>query len=477
MLRRTACIMIIIAGAAGMSRAECPSYVKKDQSSVGEQSSVPEGWFAYVGRTADNRIPGVVISPTTTYSPVTVPNTEADTCLMVQMTDDASWLLYMTTSQEVFLIRPDGSSKTAVPTPNCEVSQNNQFPRTAGVYRNAPGGDAIVYTSAYDKMRAMDVDLSGETPSFGSDRSLIDLGGSGIRFGEMAMEGRIRSINGNHYLGQRVDESGWLLSTLFITIPDGGAGTAGTGDIWWYTNLTWKTFGCGYTLSPDGSIALFNTGDQGNDAECHPSHASGMDHKGFLVAEFPEPGTAQCGAHEFVTEHAISINWAPEQYRFGAYYEVDFTDWSYANTGNYIIGVLRGSLAPDPGVWLVNWGTNEWTHLTDGSTYAGSPDVFFGESPVGLTNRMPTVRPQHAQSRLAGTPHIREAGRLVVPIASAGIYTAALTDPGGRTVHVSTFRCAGPTEKVLFLSDYAAGVYLLRLSDNSATSVERVFVR
>jgi hypothetical protein len=155
----------------------------------------------------------------------------------------------------------------------------------------------------------------------------------------------------------------------YYTIPNGGLGTAGDAN-----QFTWKNdsppqnyYGCSITMSHDGSMVAFNPGWEGNGA-CVPNKyttPAPMDHKGFCITPFRRVGVSPAMTwNENVDVYGTSINWAPNEYRFGQYWEVDFIQWYFANNSDYLIGILRGDLAPVKGLWVVEWKTNRWTLVT-----------------------------------------------------------------------------------------------------------------
>jgi hypothetical protein len=87
--------------------------------------------------------------------------------------------------------------------------------------------------------------------------------------------------------------------------------------------------------------------------------------------------------------YGTSINWAPNEFRFGQYWEVDFIQWYFANSSDYLIGVLRGDLAPVKGLWVVEWKTNRWTSVTP-----RTQEVFACDPAIYLT---PTTHVLEAQ--------------------------------------------------------------------------------
>ncbi|MBD3392183.1 MAG: hypothetical protein GF418_08930 [Chitinivibrionales bacterium] len=354
----------------------CPDFVKKDAVSVGDRANVPAGWFVYGIKDEA----GIYYSPAAEFDPVMIPNTDGGVPTTIDISDNGEWLVYLNTNTlKVYLIRPDGSGKIEMPTPGC----GGDFPRACGIYRNSPHGSEIFYISTYAEIRAQKLDLSGDTPLFLGDRTVAHISNGGVddrpSFKAYGWLNEL-SVNGDHIFSQRMDVTGsYVCNIMFLTIPDGGTGTASYADRWDFTDMPSSSiFGCGINMSQDGTMGLFNPGAQGDPSgECVPNRYNGLDHKGFVLVPVMDKNDPSCGIHELIDVHGVSVNWAPPQYRFGAYNEVDHTDWFFTNKEEYIIGVQQGTKAPDKGVWLVDWQKNEWTLLTDSGLDAMSPAMFF----------------------------------------------------------------------------------------------------
>ena len=150
-------------------------------------------------------------------------------------------------------------------------------------------------------------------------------------------------------------------------------------------------------MSHDGQYCIANSAWIGS--ACVPNKRShgtinpddAMDHKGFYMTRFFRAGDPAANLYTIPDEHGVSINWCPENYRYGSYSDVDFNGWSFSNNSDYVVGVQQGTLVA-AGVWVVKWGTNTWTCLTgqnsDGATFV-SPRLFFSsDAGIGSSRRI-----------------------------------------------------------------------------------------
>ncbi|MBD3343687.1 MAG: hypothetical protein GF401_01340 [Chitinivibrionales bacterium] len=359
----------------------CPSFTKKDIAVLGNRSDVPEGWFIY----APGNTHGIYKSPLSQYDPARIDNTGNDAVKCLDISPDGEWIVYLRSASNggfIYIMKPDGSQRTTVPVRGV----GNGFPRGTGFYHNSPKGTEILYSASWQVLRAVEVDLSSSPPQFGDHRTVIDFSDDqgSPQFHTYGWQETIR-VNGSHFFSQLVT-SGEVYKLVFVTIPNNGQGIATMDNAWRFTDMPdTSIYGCGIALSFEGDRALWNPGSQG-DRNCVPNRESGMDHKGFVVAPFMEKDDPQVGIHEIIDEHAISVNWAPPQYRYGSPSQVDFTGWSFTNNGRYVSGILWGEQTNDRGVWLVDWGSNTWTHLT-GNMNVECAAVHFGQSqPYSVKN-------------------------------------------------------------------------------------------
>ena len=87
----------------------------------------------------------------------------------------------------------------------------------------------------------------------------------------------------------------------------------------------------------------------------------------------------------------VSINWSPTEFHHGSFSEVDFTRWTFANHGSWVVGALRGkSAGADAGIWLIDWTSNTWIRLTpeSSSDQRDNPAAFFTGTVTDLHNRV-----------------------------------------------------------------------------------------
>ena len=348
------------------TRAACPTWVKKDQVTTGSLAQAPQGWYFY-GRSDMN---GLCKSPITAFNQQVVPNTQSDRPVMIEVSPDGQWIVYLTsTNAAIYIIKRDGTQKKQVPVSGTDWS----YPRGAGFYCNGPNGLEVFYVASPRKVRSIAVDVSSGVAQFGAARDVVDLsnGADGLRMDNGGWVGATQ-INGAHFVSQGMDNVGPTQLRprrylLFITIPNGGKDVATASNIWQFNDLPdTSIYGCGTAFSPDGSKLLFNPGSQGDPA-CIPCRESGLDHKGFVIVPFYETGTPTMSRHAIINDHGISANFCPTSYRWGLHDDVDFTGWKYTNVERYVTGYLGGYKVTTPGAWLVDWQTNTWTPLTSGA--------------------------------------------------------------------------------------------------------------
>jgi len=338
-----------------VSGQTCPSYTHKD-SLLGQPSSLPDGFFVYglANKT------GLYKSPVRAFNPTIIPNTQNDSARSIEISDDGQWIIYRAPpTAATYLICPDGTKKTAVPISGAAAG----LPKYVGFYRNSPYGTEIY--SYVDKVRvdAIKVDFSSGTPVFSAQRTILQASTAS----KIYIDWDYQMAVARDQLVIRAGNSGERIH--YYTIPNGGKGTAGDANFFlWKNDVPPQAYyGCSITMSHDGSMVAYNPGWQGNGA-CVPNKYSTpapMDHKGFCITPFRRIGISPAMTwNESVDVYGTSINWAPNEFRFGQHFEVDFVQWYFANNSDYLIGVLRGNLSPVKGLWVVQWKTNRWTLVT-----------------------------------------------------------------------------------------------------------------
>ena len=375
-------------------RAACPLWVKKDQVITGSRANAPAGWYAY----ARSNTSGLCKSSMSAFNQQIVPNTQSDQPVAIDISYDGQWIVYLTsTNTSIYMIKPDGTQKKQVPVSGTSWG----YPRGTGFYQNGPNGLEVFYLASPQKVRSIPVNVSTGIPQFGTPRDLVDLsnGANGLAMDNGGWVGSTH-MNAGHFISQGMDNIGPKPPRrfiLFITLANGGRNTATASNIWQFNDLPdTSIFGCGATISPDGSMVLYNPGSQGNPS-CIPNRESGLDHKGFVVVPFYEASMPTMSRNEFIDDHGISANFCPTSYRWGLHNEVDFTGWKFTGNARYVIGLLGGELETTPGAWLVDWQTNTWTELTSGAVpvveVAGfvPPDV--GVKRPYIASRLSGVKP------------------------------------------------------------------------------------
>jgi len=97
------------------SSGNCPKYTHKDDASIGNVTSLPEGFFVFDRDT----IPGLYKSLVLNYNASLIPNTEHDYPRTISISDDGKWVLYANGySGILYLIQVNGCGKTIVPVTN-----------------------------------------------------------------------------------------------------------------------------------------------------------------------------------------------------------------------------------------------------------------------------------------------------------------------------------------------------------------------
>jgi hypothetical protein len=337
-------------GAAG-----CPTYAKL-QGMYGDPSTLPDGYIAF-----DNNGKAVLRCPLRQYAPKVVAGTGKDWADYVQISDNGHWILYLNrVDNGEYLIRPNGRSRTRVPFKNLDPA----CVLTAGFYRSSPYGCEIFYVPSKSEMRAVHVDLGGETPVFGADRAICIFGDGRFEFWHMY---RDMAVCGDQIFG-RINPiiNGTLLSrTGYVTIPGNGRGVAHSQDVYLFKDGdSTEVSGCGFTMSYDGLFAVCNAGPGIGTPACVPQI-----HEGFYVTSFRRKDfrpieffRAADGFSEHIERFGISINWCPPEYQTPLD-GVHFLPYCFTNDNRYMTTMYWGPQRPC-GVWLVDWQSNIWYPLS-----------------------------------------------------------------------------------------------------------------
>jgi hypothetical protein len=404
---------ILATGGFYIPWAACPAWVKKDQVTTGSLANAPTGWYIY----SRSDMNGLFKSTLKSFSQQQIPNTQNDKPICVEMTYDGQWIVYLNTNDvTIYVIKNDGTQKTEVPV----TGVDNNYPRSTGFYVNSSNQLEIIYLATSLVVRSVAVNLTSGTPQFGATRDLADLsnGENGLIFEVETWNTTIHACR-NHLIAQGLDTYGpkpQRYYPLFITIPNNGAGTATASDIWMFNDLPdTSIYGCGMTLTADGSKLLYNPGSQGDPA-CIPNRESHLDHKGFVIVPFYETSAPQMGRDELIMSHGISANFCPVDYRFGIHTDVDFTEWMLTRNSRFVVGLLQGDMVDEPGAWLVDWQSNTWTQLTSGWVPVRDVAAFVQDSVSGVAWRMRPDR-GNAELRPAGEVYTMQ-GRKVTSSAA-----------------------------------------------------------
>jgi hypothetical protein len=372
-----------------------PDWLRRDNVLEGTASSAPDGVIYYVlgERVAEGkkvfhrRLPGVYRSPIREHRPERVEGTAQDfEVLHLDVSDDGNWLLYSCTGEppenpeetpsgrgrRLVLARTDGRRRVEVPT----GSGGPESLLLSGFYRQSPHGSEVFYARSNSRIVARAVDLSALPPRFGAERLIC----TGIAWdGDDAM-----AVSGSHLHGRLGELS------RYVTIPEGGRGTAGPDDLWRFTGRS--KFGCAVTLSHDGRLAISNpTQLEKVDGYPPPDRTFPIWHRGFVVLPFKESTAPPMDIADYYFKEAISANWVFAAMRPGNH---DFSEWYATNHSEYVIG-REISRPPAYGCWLVHWPTNTWTRLTPPETVVLGPAAYLKgasvASPADATGDPPTA--------------------------------------------------------------------------------------
>jgi hypothetical protein len=333
---------------------------KRDVAKFGDPSEIKQpGFFLY------SSVEGIKISPIQSFRPQLIPNTGRDPD-SVHVTDDGRWILFIE-GDKVYLIRPDGSSKTLVPVTPLRPQEG---PRTATFYYNGPNGDEVVFLEAERVLTAIAVDLSGETPKFGAKRPLVDFTGvdsNALRWAQ-SPEQRL-TVAADHVF---VSMAGWAgsVQAWSITIPDGGRGVARSmKDVWKPTQSPkWE---CGPAMSHCGRIVSQNPGGLVS-KENYPVE---IGHKGFVVMPFQRPDDEPLNVPKLYEKKALAVCWVPASVR---HEKGDWHHWYYSNDPAWVIGTSQGARNLQGkvedfkaiGIYLVHWPSGVYYRVSDERTRA-----------------------------------------------------------------------------------------------------------
>lgn len=344
---------------------DCAPYTHKNDVTVGDPSTLPDGFFVYNPQTET----GLFKSEIRQFNPQLIPNTIADRPGCISISDNGQWACYVDQSRSrICLVNINGCNKTVVPVSETDIG----FPTIAGFYRNSPYGSEIFYLASNKVLKSVKVDFTGEIPVFSGDRVIADLGEQ-YRFNKDDFM-QISVVKDQIYAEISPYVNGVVYSrTGYLTIPDGGRGIGGPEDVYqWKDDILEVVGGCGHTQSHDGLLCAANAGSIGS--QCVP-HS----HKGFFITPFRRVTDPPVNMYtEHIDKFGTSINWCPLQYQNSSGFEVDYWGWYFSNRNDLIIGRQIGALNED-GLWVVDWEKSVWYRVTpiEKNIKALMPAVYF----------------------------------------------------------------------------------------------------
>ncbi len=268
----------------------------------------------------------------------------------IQLTPNGKWIMYRggDNGNSVYLIDTSGSGRTMV----------HVITKTACLWRGRGDENTIkvlIMLGSERKVFSQTYDVSTGTPI------RTDGDGDGTLVLSGKPNGSSRSSTwfaaGKDYacVQERHEDDAYDRG-YFYKIPNGGAAT--DDDRFPFSEL--YPAQCNFTVDMTGTMLAGNFGHGYQD--CMPDN-----HKGPCLMPIEK---FSGDPKDFITQHAISINWCPTDYegknlRLGKHDETTFDWWNWTNDSSYLV-CSRKKDHPSIGVygdWLVNWKTNEWTRL------------------------------------------------------------------------------------------------------------------
>ena len=354
-----------------------PAWVKKHPVR-GDAAKLGDGYFVYAhGGYRKLLSEGLFVSPIRTFQPRKIPGTER--AYRFAISECGQWIAFLILDIEkkvmdpddmkrggtLWLVRPDGTGLTQVP-----VEGACNF---VSFVRNSPLGTPEVLYTKEEKLFALAVNLSGAKPAFAEQPRLVanyGLGGSGDM--EVVVSGN-RIFSRASYIHNP--------SAVWMTIPDGGKGTAEAEHMWMPDKMV--KFQCGHTMAQDGSAVAINPGTVNESMNR------------ILVLPFREPGSPEVQFDKFVEGEALSSNWEPVVN--GDVARGLFNYESFTNDREQIIlrrHTYNEDGRPDQcGIYMLHWPSNTWTLLSSPWVEAANvtahfyrpgekPPARFGDGPV-----------------------------------------------------------------------------------------------
>ena len=239
-----------------------------------------------------------------------------------------------------------------------------------GFVRAGPRRTEVYYRTA-GALMATQVDMRGATPLFGEHRVLAN-----FPFPQTLGPGEGSGVAASHVWGNYNNVA------RMLTVPQDGNGVGSEQHLF---NATGEmNYSCANTISPDGSMAAQNPGENNDGSGCIPIAGPGWslnsNHKGFVVLPFLESAEPSVSWLDMYRQKALSVNWCPNRFRYGAYNESGFVRWYFGNNDEYLIGARNAGQEGVFGAWVVHWPSNTWTLVTPEGTQVDEPAVFFAGS-------------------------------------------------------------------------------------------------
>lgn len=453
---------------------QCPTYTHKDDVVIGDASSLPDGWVVYrkgsVSGGDASWSNGLYRSSVRSFAETQVSGTGSHKPTSMDISPDGQWIVYLNTNDgDIYLVPSAGGTPVRVPYVN--FNEASLGLRWTGFYRNSPNGLEIFYHDFNWEgdvyLCAIPVNLTGAAPSFGTARKLVASqppGGAGFQFTVWIQSGSF-GVCGDQVFGIFKYPNNMTMNG-FVTIPQNGTGIANADNLYQFSSLPSEDYwGCGQTMSPDGLYCASNSALVGSTCVPNKLHSPDpMDHKGFYITRFLRNDMPAIAIDDQIEdpEYGVSINWCPEQYRIGDDSQVDFTNYNFTNSNEYLVGVLKGSavaqLNLSYGIWVIQWASSSWTQINPNttSTIYDEPAAYF----PGLSSVRDDRGVRDAGN--AGQPPARArlhtlGARMHVP---AGVDEFRVYDMNGRMVwrHTGSMRAGEPSVSV---PQYLCGQTLL----------------
>ncbi len=375
----------IVAGCWGnVFGQDCPAYTHRDDVVIGDAASLPEGWVVYrKGTVSGGNVSwgnGLYRSAVGSFGEMQVSGTEGHKPTSMDISPDGKWVVYLNQNDgDIYLVPSAGGTPVRVPYVN--FNEASLPLRWTGFYRGSPNGLEIFYHDFNWQgdvlLCAIPVDVSGKAPSFGTARKLVASqppGGVGFQFTVWIQSGSF-AVWKDQVFGIFMYPNNTTMNG-FVTIPENGAGVANADDFYQFSELPPEDYwGCGQTMSPDGLYCASNSALIGSSCVPNKLHSPDpMDHKGFYITRFLRDDMPAIAIDDQIEdpEYGVSINWCPEQYRIGDDSQIDFTNYNFSNSNEYLVGVLKGTAIPQLelsyGIWVIHWSTSTWTQMSPNTT-------------------------------------------------------------------------------------------------------------